>query len=151
MFAPRSQSMPVSCSDNFSPFSGERICAAMPGAILPTEPGRFEGWTGSPARGRFRVGQVRAHDRRGLGQAVAFVDGLAEALLERLRQAARQFLRARDREADAFQLRPLRFAQVAAQKSWRREHDGDALALDEFGALRGFERVRVGGDPAPRR
>ncbi len=113
------------------------------------EPRRAEGWTESPGSARLRVGQVHADDGRGFGEPVAFVNRDAETLLDRARQFRGQLLRAGNEEAQAAQLRRLRFPQVGAQKSGRGEHDGGAVALDERGDFSRLQRAGISDDPHP--
>ncbi len=142
MLAPLNQIMPLSWRESGASVSGSVMRTAMPGSELADGAEAVAGH--DPRAGRacrcVGVGQIDVGDRRGLGEAVAFQDALAEARLEGVGDGAGKFFRAGDDELEggaAFRVHAL---QVAAQEGGRGDQDGDLVLVDQLGELLGLQR-----------
>ena len=91
--------------------------------------------------GRAEVARVDGNDRRALGAAVAFERADAEAVLEREREALRQFFGADDHELQAAEIFRRAAAHVDLQERRRRQQERDAVLADELADGFGVERV----------
>src|SRR5437870_3588826 len=71
---------------------------------------------------------------------------LFESLLECFGQIERKFFSTGNDETQTTKLLRLGFAQIAAEKSWRRQKQGEFVFLDQRGVLRHFERIWISDD-----
>ena len=105
----------------------------------PEPAGRLDGVF--RAQDFFGSGRLTLDDRRGLGEAVALLDRLAETGLESRGQFRGQLFRAGDDQLEGGELFGLGLAQVAAKEGGRGDQEGDLVLLDDLGV---FKRYRAG-------
>src|SRR5689334_12859433 len=91
--------------------------------------------------GGAKVGGVHGDCGRTFRAAVAFVRPEAEVILERLRNAVGQFLRARHHETQASEIFRRAAARVSVQEGWRGEQHGYRVFADERADHPRIERV----------